>query len=66
MSMMAKRDIRFVDQLFGSAVTATIQKMKPGDIIMLENSRFYSEEVSLDGADLEPMVSSNIVRMLAL
>ncbi|MFG1415688.1 MAG: phosphoglycerate kinase [Thermoplasmataceae archaeon] len=65
MSMMAKRDIRFVDQLFGSAVTATIQKMKPGDIIMLENSRFYSEEVSLDGADLETMVSSNIVRMLA-
>ena len=65
LSMMAKRDIRFVDQLFGTAVTATIQKMKPGDIIMLENSRFYSEEVSLDGADLETMVSSNIVRKLA-
>jgi phosphoglycerate kinase len=39
--------------------------MKPGEIIMLENSRFYSEEVTLDGADLETMVSSNIVRMLA-
>ncbi|MGC8515786.1 MAG: phosphoglycerate kinase [Thermoplasmata archaeon] len=65
LSMMAKKEIRFVDQLFGSAVSAAIQKMKPGDIIMLENSRFYSEEVSLDGADLETMVSSNIVRMLA-
>jgi phosphoglycerate kinase len=65
LGMMAKREIKFVDQLFGSTVTGTIQKMKTGEIIMLENSRFYSEEVSLDGADLETMVSSNIVRMLA-
>ena len=65
LGMLAKREIRFVDQLFGSSVTSAIQKMKPGEIIMLENSRFYSEEVTLDGSDLETMVSSNIVRMLA-
>lgn len=65
LGMIVKREVKFVDQLFGSAVTAAIQKMKPGEIIMLENSRFYSEEVSLDGADLETMKSSNIVRMLS-
>ncbi|EQD31779.1 phosphoglycerate kinase, partial [mine drainage metagenome] len=65
LGMLIKKEIRFIDQLFGSAVTTSVQKMKPGEIIMLENSRFYSEEVSLDGADLETMVSSNIVRMLS-
>jgi len=65
LGMLIKKEIRFIDQLFGSAVTTAVQKMKPGEIIMLENSRFYSEEVSLDGADLETMVSSNIVRMLS-
>ncbi len=65
LSTMLKKKVTFIDQLFGSGVTEAIMAMKPGDIIMLENSRFYSEEVSLDGSDLDVMVASNIVRNLA-
>ena len=46
------RDVLFVDSLIGSAVETAIRNMKNGDIIMLENSRFYSEEILIkdDGA----------------
>ena len=65
LSTMLKKKITFIDQLFGNKVSEAIMAMKPGDIIMLENSRFYSEEVSLDGSDLDVMVASNIVKNLA-
>lgn len=62
---MIKKRITFYDHLFGSDVTDAIRNMKDGDVIMLENSRFYSEEVVLDAADLETMMGSNIVKNLS-
>ncbi len=58
------RDVDFVDSLFGDYVSARVKKMKNGDIMMLENTRFYSEEVSIDGNDLASMEKSNLVRGL--
>ena len=38
-------DIEYVDGIFSSFVLKKIRDMNPGDIILLENVRFYSEEV---------------------
>ncbi len=37
--------VSYVDDIFGSAARDKISQMKPGDILLLENVRFYSEEV---------------------
>lgn len=59
------RNVKFVDSLFGSEAIRAIQTMKSGDIIMLENTRFYSEDVVLDTNDLEVMEKTNFVRNLS-
>lgn len=59
------RNVKFVDSLFGSEAIRTIQSMKNGDIIMLENTRFYSEDVVLDTNDLEVMEKTNFVKNLS-
>ncbi|MEA3255422.1 MAG: phosphoglycerate kinase [Candidatus Altiarchaeota archaeon] len=38
-------DVEYVDSIFSSFVLKKIRDMNPGDIILLENVRFYSEEV---------------------
>jgi len=45
LSRIIKRDIKFIDSLFGENVIKSVKEMKSGDIIMLENSRFYSERL---------------------
>ncbi len=58
------RNVTFVDSLFGSAATDKIRQMKSGEIIMLENSRFYSEEMMLkDEEDTFP--NTHIVKTLS-
>ena len=36
--------IAFVDDCIGEKVAQTVSALKPGDILLLENVRFYSEE----------------------
>ena len=38
------RDVRYVDSIFSSEARKAIEDMRPGDVILLENVRFYSEE----------------------
>lgn len=38
------RDVRYVDSIFSSEARKAIAAMKPGDIVLLENARFYAEE----------------------
>jgi phosphoglycerate kinase len=59
------RKITFVDSLFNSNAINEISKMKDGDILMLENTRFYSEDVSLDTTDYDVLESTNFVRNLS-
>jgi phosphoglycerate kinase len=40
-----KQDVRYVDDIFGSHARAAVVEAQPGDVVMLENVRFYSEEV---------------------
>ncbi len=44
LSKLMKRGIKYIDDIFGSYAINTIKKMNKGEIIMLENTRFYSEE----------------------
>jgi phosphoglycerate kinase len=44
LSKLMKRKINHIDDIFGSHAIEAIKKMNKGDIILLENTRFYSEE----------------------
>ncbi len=59
------RKVEFIDQLFGDEVDRRVSEMADGDVIMLENTRFYSEEVTIDEDDLDTMEETNIVRRLS-
>jgi phosphoglycerate kinase len=38
------RPVRKMDEVVGAAVTAAVQKMQPGDVLLLENLRFHPGE----------------------
>lgn len=44
MSKHLGRDVRYVDDIFGTYAKIQIAAMENGDVLMLENVRFYSEE----------------------
>ena len=45
LSKILKRSVEYVDDIFGSHARRRIKSMKTGDILLLENVRFYSEEM---------------------
>src|SRR5437762_3286774 len=47
--------VAFVDDCLGEKVEKTISVMKPGDVLLLENTRFYSEEEKNDPAFAEKL-----------
>ncbi len=62
---LSGRRVDFLDSLFGSEVDRRVGEMEDGDILMLENTRFYSEEIDIDPSDIEEMERSHIVRNLS-
>ncbi len=44
LSKLMRREIDYIDDIFGSNALESIMRMNPGEIILLENCRFYSEE----------------------
>ena len=65
LEMITGRKVRFIDSLFGHEVTRAVREMADGDILMLENTRFYSEEVVIDPEDIETMEHTHLVRNLS-
>lgn len=59
------RPVRHVPSLFGKPAIDAIESMRVGDVVVLENTRFYSEEEALADAKLEKMAGTHIVRRLA-
>jgi len=45
LSNILNRPVNYIDDIFGSAARQKIKEMKKGDILLLENVRFYSEEI---------------------
>lgn len=59
------RPVRYVSSLFGRPAIEAIESMRVGDVVVLENTRFYSEEEALADARLEKMAKTHIVQRLA-
>lgn len=45
---LISRPVAFVDDCIGEKVTKTIEALQPGDILLLENVRYYAEEEAND------------------
>lgn len=41
---LLRRDVTYIDDIFGSHAREAIKSLMPGEIILLENTRFYAEE----------------------
>lgn len=65
LSKLMRRDIAYIDDIFGARAIESIKKMQQGDIILLENSRFYSEE-SLERAPKEHARTHMVKRLAPL
>lgn len=52
---MIARPVAFVDDCIGEKVEKTAGALKPGDILLLENVRFYGEEEANDAAFAEKL-----------
>jgi phosphoglycerate kinase len=49
------RPVAFVDDCIGDKVEKTVSIMKPGDVVLLENVRYYNEEEANDPAFAEKL-----------
>lgn len=58
-----KRSVRFVDDLMGPAARSEIARLKDGEVLLLENTRMYSEEVI--EAPIEDCAKTHLVRKLS-
>ena len=56
----AKSEVRFIDELFSTRVAGEIKAMKDGEMLLLENVRFYSEELLERPADA--LAKTNMVQ----
>ncbi len=65
LSDLLDRDVKHIDSLFHDKALDTIRSMKVGEMILLENSRFYSEEVVLKDTTMEVQEDSHIISSLA-
>ncbi|MCL2862899.1 MAG: phosphoglycerate kinase [Methanimicrococcus sp.] len=59
------KEVRYVDDIFGSYARSCISAMEPGDVILLENVRFFSEE-SLERSAEEHADSYFVQKLLPL
>jgi len=52
---IVKKHVAFADDCVGEAAEAAIAAMKPGDVLLLENTRFHKEEEQNDPAFVEKL-----------
>lgn len=57
------RPVRFVDDIFGAAAREAIASLKDGDVLLLENVRFFAEETLERPAEVQ--ANSPLVKKLA-
>lgn len=57
------RPVKFIDDLMGPAVRSEVSKLKKGDVLLLENTRMYSEETI--EASIEECAKTFLVRKLS-
>ena len=65
MAALLGRPVRYVDSLIGTTAREAIRGLQPGEIVVLENTRFYAEEEAFADKPLEKMAKSHLVQRLA-
>ena len=63
LAALIDRNVKYVPDLFGPSAIAEIESMNMGDIILLENTRLYSEEMLNDTPEV--LKDTTIVKKLA-
>jgi phosphoglycerate kinase len=64
LSMRLGKKVKYVDDFFGSRAHSEIKNLKKGEIILLENARFYAEEHVLKNRDFTTQSKSHMVNDL--
>lgn len=62
---LLKHEVTYIDDLLGSKAKEAVRNLKEGDFILLENTRFYAEEVSMDDMPFEKQAKTRLVKGLA-
>jgi phosphoglycerate kinase len=63
LSKILRHEINYIDDIFGSTARKAMKNMENGDILLLENVRFYSEEVLNRDPSLQ--AETHLVRKLS-
>lgn len=64
LSYLLGKEVHYIDSLFGRSARNAIRTMEPGDVVLLENTRFYAEEEMFKD-DPVRMAKTLMVRTLA-
>jgi phosphoglycerate kinase len=62
---LLNRPVKYVDDLIGSRAQREIRTMEVGEVVVLENTRMYAEEVALKGKPISDLGRTHMVRNLA-
>ena len=65
MGRLLNRPVKYVDDLIGSRAQREIRTMEVGEVLVLENTRMYAEEVALKGKSIPELGRTHMVRNLA-
>ena len=65
LSALLGRPVKFVDGLYNKAALDAVRSLAVGEVLVLENVRFFAEEDALADAKIEKMAKTHIVRKLA-
>ncbi|MBS3816577.1 MAG: phosphoglycerate kinase [Candidatus Thermoplasmatota archaeon] len=66
LSQLLRKEVEYVDGLFEKHALKKIREMRRGDILLLENARFFAEETYLKGeSDWEKHENTHIVKKLS-
>jgi len=61
---LLNRPVKYVDDLIGSRAQREIRTMEVGEVLVLENTRLYAEEVALKGRSIQELGRTHMVRNL--
>ncbi len=65
LSSLLGRPVKFVDGLYNRQALDAIRSLQTGEVLVLENTRFFAEEEALADQKIEKMAKTHIVKKLA-
>lgn len=65
MSYLLRKRVKYVDGLYNKGAVNCIESMENGDVLLLENVRFYAEEIVMKSQPVEKQGNTLLVKTLA-